>query len=118
MVTFASGPEGAGLAEDDKQRLRAACIQDSVVIIRSKLASGGQQQLGASLSSHKLNADGGTGSGSSSSACSSGHGSATPPGGGAGAGGVNQRGQVLQQSPSKRVSFQGPARTVQLPEEA
>jgi hypothetical protein len=38
-VAFADGAGGA-LADEDKQRLRAANIQDSVVIIRSKLASG------------------------------------------------------------------------------
>lgn len=39
VVAFAEGAGGA-LADDDKQRLRAANIQDSVVIIRSKMASG------------------------------------------------------------------------------
>jgi hypothetical protein len=51
MVAFAEGT-GSELADEDKQRLRAANIQDSVVIIRNRLASG--QLPSGHLSSHKL----------------------------------------------------------------
>lgn len=46
-VVFTDGAGGKLADEDDRQRLRAANIQDSVVIIRNRLASG-------QLSSHQL----------------------------------------------------------------
>jgi hypothetical protein len=51
MVAFADGT-GSELADEDKQRLRAANIQDSVVIIRNRMALG--QLPSEQLSSHKL----------------------------------------------------------------
>lgn len=51
MVAFAEGT-GSELSDEDKQRLRAANIQDSVVIIRNRMASG--QLPSGQLSSHKL----------------------------------------------------------------
>lgn len=46
-VVFTDGAGGELADEDDRQRLRAANIQDSVVIIRNKMASG-------QLSQHRL----------------------------------------------------------------
>lgn len=46
MVAFADGG-GCVSAEEDKQRLRAANVQDSVVIIRSRLLSGQLSLSGA-----------------------------------------------------------------------
>lgn len=56
-VAFTDGA-GSELVDEDKQRLRAANIQDSVVIIRNRLASG--QLSSGHVSSHKL--DGAIGS--------------------------------------------------------
>lgn len=47
VVVFTDGAGGELAGEEDRQRLRAANIQDSVVIIRNRLASG-------QLSSHQL----------------------------------------------------------------
>jgi hypothetical protein len=128
-VAFADG-EGGVLADDDKQRLRAANIQDSVVIIRSKMATG-------QLHSHHLGDD--DSHGSEHSWCSdalpgSAEGSHTAPapaalevqdpvqqpashaavaavqdGDAVQPSSAPQRPNHLQQSPSKRVQFLGAA---------